>query len=207
MRRSERAIKAENQAAFDRQAALYESKGYGRFTLAMRERVLDAVKIPEGGLLLDVACGTGYFLMRAAKRKGAKVAGIDLSPGMVRLASERLPGNANLRVGDAEHLPWPDGIFDVVTCTASFHHFANPQAALAEMKRVLKPGGQLVLADAWWPTPFRQITNAMFVPLMREGDVRIYSLREVTAMLEAAQLKVVFWRRIGFRGYVAEARA
>ena len=82
-----------------------------------------------------------------------------ISPGMVEKSRELLGERADLRVGDSEHLPWNDESFDIVTCIASFHHYPNPEPVLREMKRVLKHGGSLIIADPWAPNPWRSLAN------------------------------------------------
>lgn len=102
--------------------------------------------------LLDVACGGGVFLGKYAGHVG-RVAGIDRSDIQLaiarRLLGRRLKeGTAELVKGDAEDLPWEDDRFSVVTCILGLEFFTNPPAALAEMWRVLRPGGRLV-ATFW----------------------------------------------------------
>jgi SAM-dependent methyltransferase len=99
--------------------------------------------------LLDVACGAGYFLTESASHVG-HVAGVDLSEPKVGLARRRLAdriaaGTAEIRQGDAGALPWEDARFSAVTCTDAFPFFPDPDRALAEMCRVLRPGGRAVI--------------------------------------------------------------
>ena len=99
--------------------------------------------------LLDVACGAGYFLTESASHVG-RVAGVDLSEPRVELARRRLAdriagGTAEIRQGDAGALPWEDAGFSAVTCTDAFPFFPDPDRALAEMCRVLRPGGRAVV--------------------------------------------------------------
>ena len=99
--------------------------------------------------LLDVACGAGYFLTESASHVG-HVAGVDLSEPKVGLARRRLAdriaaGTAEIRQGDAGALPWEDGRFSAVTCSDAFPFFPDPDRALAEMCRVLRPGGRAVI--------------------------------------------------------------
>jgi SAM-dependent methyltransferase len=103
--------------------------------------------------LLDVACGSGTFL---AERAGQVrfVAGLDASDVQVEHARRNLAeriadGSAEIVKGDAGCLPWADGRFSVVTCMGSFGFFPEPQRALAEMRRVLSPGGRAVLNIGW----------------------------------------------------------
>ena len=94
---------------------------------------------------LDVGCGPGAALENAAAT-GAEVAGVDPSPSMVERASTRVP-NADVRVGSAEELPFPDDHFTVVANVASFHHWADRDAGLREILRVLAPGGRLHIME------------------------------------------------------------
>lgn len=94
---------------------------------------------------LDVGCGPGAALEHAAA-SGADVAGVDPSPSMVQRASRRVP-DAEVRVGSAEALPFPDDRFTVVINVASFHHWADREAGLNETLRVLAPGGRLHIVE------------------------------------------------------------
>lgn len=94
---------------------------------------------------LDVGCGPGAALEHAAAT-GAQVAGVDPSPSMVSRAAKRVP-TAEVRVGSAEELPFPDDHFTVVANVASFHHWADRDAGLREILRVLAPGGRLYIVE------------------------------------------------------------
>ena len=94
---------------------------------------------------LDVGCGPGAALEHAAAT-GAQVAGVDPSPSMVARASQRVP-TADVQIGSAEKLPFPDNHFTVVVNVASFHHWADRDAGLREILRVLAPGGRLLIME------------------------------------------------------------
>ncbi|MCI0679382.1 MAG: class I SAM-dependent methyltransferase [Actinobacteria bacterium] len=96
---------------------------------------------------LDIGCGPGAALEHAVS-SGASVSGVDPSPSMVARASTRVPG-ADVRVGSAENLPFPDGHFTVVVNVASFHHWADRDAGLREALRVLAPGGRLHIMEGF----------------------------------------------------------
>ena len=111
--------------------------------------VAGALDLQPDDDLLDVACGAGYFLTESASHVG-HVAGIDLSGPKVALARRRLAnrigaGTAEVVDGDAAALPWEDGRFTAVSCTDAFPFFPDPELALAEMCRVLGPGGRAVI--------------------------------------------------------------
>jgi len=110
-----------------------------------QEVLLDAAGAGAGTRLLDAGCGSGELLRRAADR-GARVAGCDPAPGMLALAGRTVP-EADLRAAGAEDLPWPDGAFDVVTAVNALAFAADERAALAELRRVLVPGGRLAIAN------------------------------------------------------------
>jgi len=103
--------------------------------------------------VLDIGCGTAT-LSRLILRTDwpATVIGLDFSPSMCIEASHKNsldPKRAATIAGDSEHLPFSDAGFDVVTCANSFHHYPHQQAVICEMRRVLRPGGTLVLVDGF----------------------------------------------------------
>ncbi|HWJ82052.1 MAG TPA: class I SAM-dependent methyltransferase [Nocardioides sp.] len=96
--------------------------------------------------ILDAGCGSGP-LMEALRARGATVAGFDLSPAMVELAGRRLGEDADVTVADlGAPLPYPDDAFDMVVASLSLHYVEDWSSALAELRRVLGPGGRLVVA-------------------------------------------------------------
>jgi SAM-dependent methyltransferase len=104
--------------------------------------LLDLLGTPDGRLL-DVACGAGRFLSRAGER-GFDVAGVDISQVAIDAARTSLPG-ADLRVAAAEELPFEDKVFAALTCIGSLEHVPDPDAAVAEMARVLADRGRAVI--------------------------------------------------------------
>lgn len=109
--------------------------------------VVEAAAVTRGDRVLDVACGTGVLTRDVAAIVGVDTppAGLDLSAGMLAIAHELAP-KIEWRQGNAENLPYPDNSFDRVLCQFGLMFFADRLAALAEMRRVLKPGGRLALA-------------------------------------------------------------
>ena len=120
------------------------------FSLGNREPesnivAVDRIAPGPGDRFLDLGCGLGAALERASAR-GAEVAGVDPSPSMVDKARQRVP-SATVSVGSAEEIPFPDGHFTAVIAVATYHHWADPPAGLAEVRRVLAPGGRLLLVE------------------------------------------------------------
>ena len=134
---------------FTRQADAYAGMAQTRDERALAGIVSLAGAGP-GDRVLDVACGPGFLTLAFASRC-AEATGVDATESWLdrARAEARRRGLANARfeAGDATALPFADARFDLVSCRAAFHHFPAPERVLAEMKRVAKPGGRLVVAD------------------------------------------------------------
>lgn len=100
--------------------------------------------------VLDVATATGNTAFALAPHAG-RVVGVDLTPEMLAVAREQAKTrgitNVTFQEGDAEHLPFPEGTFDVVVCRIAAHHFPDVPAFCREAARVLRPAGRLVVVD------------------------------------------------------------
>jgi len=146
-------------------------------------------EVRAGDRVLDVACGTGVVAITAA-RKGARVTALDLTPALLERAREnsRIAGvEVDWREGDVEKLPFEDGAFDVVLSQFGHIFAPRPDVAIAEMLRVLKPGG--TIAFSTWPPEL--LVGRMFtltaryapppppgvLPPTQWGDPRIVSER------------------------------
>ena len=125
------------------------------------EAAFAAAGVGPGTRLLDLGCGAGTAMLIAATR-GATVTGVDASEGMVTYARTRLP-DADLRCGDIQHLPYPDGAFDVVTAFNSIGFCPDPVAALREARRVTAVGGRV--AAVTWGDPTRCDMRVLFAAL------------------------------------------
>jgi ubiquinone/menaquinone biosynthesis C-methylase UbiE len=143
------------------------------------------------GAVLEVAVGTGLNL--PLYPPGATVTGIDLSPGMLAVARDRAKAlglNADLRVGNAEALEFGDASFDTVLCTISLCNIPDYPAAIAEMYRVLRPGGRLILldhvaSDRWWVLLAQRVLEQ--VTLRTTGD---YQTRRPLPLVAAAGFSI-----------------
>jgi len=146
----------DNQGMSEHQAAIEEydrlSSDYDQRWASYLKASLDATSqrlvVNPDEALLDVGCGTGLLLARLHDRMpGLALTGVDPSHGMLARARERLGEAVSLMQSPAQHLPFPDGAFDVVVSSSAFHYFRQPQQAVHEMARVLRPGGRLLITD------------------------------------------------------------
>jgi SAM-dependent methyltransferase len=105
-------------------------------------------------IVLDVACGAGHVAEQAAPHV-RQIVGIDLTPALLRAGAQRLGEgglhNVLLQRGDATALPFVDASFDLVVCRSSLHHVLHPETVVAEMARVCRPGGRVVVSDMTAP--------------------------------------------------------
>ena len=139
-----------------------ELLGLGR---GFQRDVLARLGLRDGERLIDLGCGTGTLLAGALRRPpGVTAAGVDADPAILATAARRLRRHGprvTLHAARAEALPLPAGGFDAAVSTLAFHHLPTPakRAALAEVGRVLRPGGRLLLVDfaaapggriPWW---------------------------------------------------------
>lgn len=147
------------------------------------QTVAELLDLQPDDALLDIACGSGLFLRRRAAHV-QRVAGLDHSSVQIRLARRLLrerieAGTAALVNGDAAVLPWPDNEFSAVTCNCLFC-VAEAERAVAEMYRVLRPGGRLVLATDFHADP------AAARQQEREWGWRAWTEPELRTLLENA---------------------
>lgn len=128
-------------------AEIYDSFFVPALFQQWAEPVADAAWITVGQRVLDVACGTGVLTLEAARRVGPSgaVVGLDLNEGMLAVARRKAP-RLEWRRGRAEALPFETGTYDAVTSQFALMFFEDRPAALAEMRRVLRPGGRLAVA-------------------------------------------------------------
>lgn len=154
---------------FDGIAPTYDTLNHMlSFNFDRRWRKL-AVKCAAAGnpsRLLDVATGTGDLAIALARAlPGARVDGIDISEGMLAIGRQKvadcgLDGRVSLAAGDAESMPFGDGIFDTVTIGFGIRNFADMAAGLRECLRVLKPGGRAVILE--FSTPRGRIFGRLY---------------------------------------------
>lgn len=123
------------------------------------DRLIEIGDVHEEDRVLDVACGTGIVARRAASQVGTSgaVVGLDINEGMLAVAEKTaadIHPSIEWRQGDATELPFSDERFDTVCCQQALQFFDDPVAAIREMRRVLAPGGRMVLS-VWRPLDYQ----------------------------------------------------
>jgi demethylmenaquinone methyltransferase/2-methoxy-6-polyprenyl-1,4-benzoquinol methylase len=153
---------------YDRLAEVLSFWQNGRW----RRFMVSRVRVPPGARVLDVATGTAGVAIQLARRTGAAVVGLDQSEPMLRTgahAVERagLASRIGLVLAQGERLPFPDAAFDAVTFTYLLRYVDDPAATLAELARVLRPGG--TLANLEFHVPPNPLWRALWVLYTRAG--------------------------------------
>lgn len=188
---------------FNRQAAQYDQNsstyysGPAKISCADAAHELAAVPYAR---LLDVGCGTGHLIALLAAQRPAAYFGLDLAENMLKIARKKQIPGAEFTLGTADHLPYPDAYFDVVTCIQSFHHYPYPDQAMQEAFRVLKPGGLYLLSDTGVGGLPGWIDNHLLFPLMHSGDCRTESRKGIARRMARHGFAII--RQQKLRGFI-----
>jgi len=162
---------------------------------------------PEEGDVLEIAPGPGYLSVELARTGRFAVTAVDISATFVRIAREQAAAagvDVDVRQGNASDLPFGDATFDFTVCCAAFKNFSDPAGAIAEMHRVLRPGGRALIVDLR-PDVTRDAVAAD-VARMRMGAVNRVITRYVLGSWLARRAHpkgdfVVYARQAGFASW------
>jgi SAM-dependent methyltransferase len=174
----------------------------GESTADERRTALELLELGPGDRVLDVGCGPGNF-SRAFARVGGRVVGLDASATMLAEAV-RAGGGVEYVRGDAADLPFRDASFDAVCCFAALYFIEQPLRAIAEMARVLAPGGRIALLSSVSRGPLPAAVTDRVVRGV--SGVRMFGRDELTGALRELGLTDVRGRVAGFAQYAAARR-
>jgi SAM-dependent methyltransferase len=152
------------QLSFDAATAKALERAYHKRDMIRRRRLVrEALAAAPGERILDVGCGPGFYvreLLDEVGESGAIVA-VDASPDMLALARRRCEGHDNVTFldGNAAAVPVDDGGFDAALCVQVMEYVPEPNGALAEIGRALRPGGRVVVWDIDWATVWWQSSD------------------------------------------------
>ena len=172
-------------AEYAKAAERYDEK-WAFYVEATTRETLRRMPMTPMSRVLDVGCGTGELLRRLrAKYPDAQLAGLDPVAEMLAVASDKLSGREELKIGYADALPWSSASFDVVVSCNMFHYITHPVEALREMARVLRPGGTIVLTD-WCDDYIACRVCNLYLRLTNRAFYKTYRRAECLALLKQA---------------------
>ncbi len=144
--------------------------------------------------LLDCGCGTGPMISLLYEKDSSKhYTGLDITPRMIEVGKAKNLDGVDWIVGDCENLPFEENSFDVIICSNSFHHYPNPQKFFDSVRKVLRPGGRLILQDYTAPKVVLWLMNHTEMPianLIGHGDVAARSLDDIREYCREADLDI-----------------
>ena len=195
--RDEHKTARQNEELWDSRAETYDTRF--RLTRVTQRKLVSLLSLGDNPRILDLACGTGWALLYAADRTNGQgeFYGVDNSSKMIERAQANFQSysNPHFYKSRVEELPFDDDFFDVVMSSNAFHHFSNPEKALREANRVLKPNGKLYILDMTANNALMRLADR-FIHKMEPAHVKFYSTREFQALFEGAGLCYITSKRI-----------
>ncbi len=152
---------------------------------------------------LDIGCGTGTLpAMLAASSLPVRAVGLDYSPAMCTVGEKKaretgLDDRLSFVAADSEHLPFPDGSFDVVSCSNSFHHYPHQETVVKEIRRILRPGGRFLLIDGFRDNVIGWVVFDMIVKAV-EKEVFHAPWPTIDGYFRRAGFQAIRRRKFGF---------
>lgn len=176
---------------YDQIAKIYDRRwnSYNTKTLTFLKNWAD---IPPQATVLDVGCGTGEFeSFIIGDNPNQQISGVDISEQMLLVARQKfIPHpNVSFQIAGASNLPFANHSFDIVVSASAFHFFDDPVTALAEIKRVLKPGGKVFILD-WCKDYFFCRLIDLYLKIFNPAHKRCYTQAEFHNLLTSANFNI-----------------
>lgn len=184
---------------YDQMAAVYDQR-WSNYIINTLSFLKTWANISPEASVLDVGCGTGEFeRLVLADHPMQKITGIDISEKMLAIAKQKCHAypNVSFQIARASALPFASDSFDVVVSANSFHYFDNPNTALGEMRRVLKPDGIVVILDWCRDYLLCQICDIL-LKLFDPAYKQCYNQKEFHSLLTSADFDVRRATRVRF---------
>ncbi len=182
-----------NKEFFNRWSKTYDSSRTRFWMRHFQIPALREIQFLPGIKILDLSCGTGELLqtLYQKSKRSAKLYGLDISVDMLQKAREKLSPEIVLVQGDVHHLPFDNEEFDYVLCTEAFHHYHSQNQAVAEMNRVLRHEGKIIIVDVNFFLP----PIHWLVQKLEPGCIKINSKKEIKRIFKNKSLKVIKQKR------------
>ncbi len=179
----------ESEKFYDNIAQRFDHSFDGFLASFFKKFIVKHLEVPRNANILDIGCANGTLLSMISKQKAIFGSGLDISSEMIKIASQRHP-QFEFKQGSAEAVPFPKDNFDIIICSASFHHFPHPDRFLDEASRLLKQDGRLVIAEIHIPV-VTKLYNWRLNSFSTEGDVKVYQPKELVNLFQEKGWKIV----------------
>ncbi|MCL2357147.1 MAG: class I SAM-dependent methyltransferase [Defluviitaleaceae bacterium] len=183
---------------YDEAAHNYDNTADGKLTAKFRRKITEMLDVAGGEKVLDAGCGNGGLLGAISRNADISGFGVDISPKMIDECRARFP-HIDFRVSEAENLPFDDGAFDVVIICCVLHHLAEPQKFFTEARRVLRPGGRLIVGEIWLPPLVKQIFECVVFPIHNAGDNKLFTRRALKKFFMQNGFRIIESHNRGFK--------
>ena len=148
--------------------------------------------------VLDIGCGTGNLAFYCLEyiKSVEEFMGLDMSESMIAKARQKHDKFGNNKkvsfvVGDAEHLPFPDNSFNIITCCNSFHHYPYQKQTLKEICRVLRPNGFFLLLDSFLDNPLRKQWGKFLIHFFHEPSAKYHTRESLRELCNEKEIKLL----------------
>ncbi len=186
-------IEQRNKIFFDKIARIYDSFLFRSLNKSPPEKIIKLIKVKENSKILDAGCGTGSLLYQLLQqKKNLKLFGIDISPEMLKIAMQKLKGNANLMQMPVEKIK-DKGKFDYILSINAFHHYSSHEKAMKNFYRALKKNGRIMVVDF----DFGFLLNKIF-HWLEPGNNKMHSAFQIKELFEANEFKDIRQEKIGW---------
>ena len=189
---------------YDRLAPIYDRRWQNYISKSL-SFLLNFADIDTSAIILDLACGTGELAkLLLEQNPQQQITGVDISESMLEIAHNKLDtySNVSLLRASVTSLPFDNDSFDLIICANAFHYFENPELALTEMKRVLKPKGEVIILDwcrDYWVFKLCDLVFRFIDPAYQ----RCYTQKELEQLLTTSDFDVMKDKKLRF-GFIWE---
>lgn len=187
------------QNKYNKIAGIYDKRWEG-YLNSTHKAALRLMGRDFKGPVLDASGGTGLLakIIIEAGNKNIEISLMDISEEMMKIAEKRLKKFPNARIfrGDVHNIPFESKSFSTALSVSAFHYYVDPEKAISELYRVLKPGGSLIIID-WSRDPFYSKAFNLFLRATSKTHINIYTLKELEKFIAKAGFKIkktVKWR-------------
>lgn len=175
---------------YSRLAKVYD-KRWSFYVEATTRKTIEKLNLRVTDELLDLGCGTGVLLQELSKTHSAEqLFGLDPVAAMLDIAKGKLSSSIQLQEGWASHIPFKEDKFDLVVSSSMFHYIRDPQTALNEIYRVLRPGGCLIIT-AWCNDFFTMRIADFFLRNFNKAHFKSYRSKNIKELLQKNKFTVL----------------